>query len=69
MIAPTVLPIVGLLALKSRCARSLSVSDTIITHVSPSIAEIHKTAVVWSDASYFQDSARGNRRKNSIQTP
>jgi hypothetical protein len=40
-----------------------------ITHVSPSIAEIHKTAVVSSDASYFQDSARGNRRKNSIQTP
>jgi hypothetical protein len=69
MMAPTVLPIVELLALKSRCARSLSVSDTIITHVSPNIAEIHEIAVVWPDASYFRDSTRGNRRKNSIQTP
>jgi hypothetical protein len=69
MIAPTVLPIVERLALRSRCARSLSVSDTIITHVSPCTAEILKTAIAWSDPSYFQDSARGNRRKNSIQTP
>ena len=69
MIAPTVLPIVELLVLESRCARSLSVSDTIITNLSPSTSEIHKAAVVWSDASYFQDSARGNRWKNSIQTP
>ena len=68
MIAPTVLPIVERLALRSRCARSLSVSDTIITHVSPCTAEILKTAIAWSDA-YFHDSARDNRGKNSIQTP
>jgi|HubBroStandDraft_6_1064221.scaffolds.fasta_scaffold5580342_1 hypothetical protein len=70
MIAPIVLPIVELLTLESRCARSLSVSDTIITNLSPSTSVIfHKAAVVWSDASCFQESTLGNRWKNSIQTP
>jgi hypothetical protein len=70
MIAPIVLPIVELVTLESRCARSLPVRNTMISNLSPSTSQIfHKAAVVWSDAACFQASALGNRWKNPIQTP
>jgi hypothetical protein len=70
MTALTVPPIVELRDLDSRPGRSLSGSDSIIVQVSPAACEItHKTLVAWSDVSHFHDSARGDRRKNSIQTP
>jgi len=70
MTARTVLPIVELRAFHSRLGRSLFWSDSILTNVNPTTSEItHQTPVVWPDASHIQDSARGNRRKTSIQTP
>ena len=70
MTAFTVPLIIKLCALDSRPGRSLSANDPIIVHVCPTASEITiTTPVVWSDVSHFHDSARDDRRKNSIQTP
>jgi hypothetical protein len=62
--------IVELCTLDSRLGRSLSRSDSSIVPLSPTASEITiKTLVVWSDVSHFHNSAGGDRRKNSIQTP
>jgi hypothetical protein len=70
MTAPTVPLIVELRALASRLGKSLSGSDPIIVHLTPTASEITiTTPVVSSDVSNFHHSAGGDRRENSIQTP
>ena len=70
MTAFTVPLIVELPALDSRLGRSLSVSAHIIVHLSPTASEITiKTPDASFDVSNFQDSAGGDRRKSTIQTP
>ncbi len=60
-------PIVELCALDSRLGKSLSPSDPIIVHLSPTASEIAlQTAVVWPDTAHFLDSPSADRRKNSI---
>ena len=70
MTALTVLPIVELHTLDSRLGRPLSRGDSFFNNLSLTTSQIaHQTPVVWSDASQSHDSARGDRPKNSIQTP
>lgn len=62
--------IVELGDLDSRLGRSLSGSDSIIVHVTPTASEITiKTPAVSSEVSHFHDFASDDCRKNSIQTP
>jgi len=63
-------PIVELCALDSRLGTSLSANEPTIVHVGPTASQITiKTPVLSSDVLNFHDSARGDRRKNPIQTP
>jgi hypothetical protein len=70
MTQPTVLPIVELRALDSRLGRSLSWSAWTLalgSRIAPDTSCY--TPVTCVDASPIRDSARGDHRKNPIQTP